>query len=121
MAKFYGYSSVGKRSGSTSLFDKELARRDLLNHFYTKRGERVMLPEFGSIIWELLFEPLDDYTKTLAREDVERIINNDPRWSIQNIFLLTDNEHSIEVRANIIYNLDQTPEELYLTFEREAN
>jgi len=121
MAVYYGYSSIGKRSGSTILTDKDLARRDLLNHFYTRRGERVMQPEFGCIIWDLLFEPLDDYTKTLANEEVERIINSDPRWEIDNIFLLTDDQHSIEVRANIIYTPTNTAEELFLTFESEAD
>lgn len=118
MTVYYGYSSIGKRSGSTVLFDKELAKRDLLNHFYTRKGERVMQPNFGSIVWDLLFEPLDDYSKTLVYEDVERIINSDPRWDLQDIFLLSDDEHSIEVRANVIYTPDDSAEELYLQFER---
>lgn len=120
MAIYNGYSSIGKRSGNTVLVDKDLALRDLLNHFYTRRGERVMQPEFGCIVWELLFEQLDEQTKSLIYQDVERIINSDPRWQFDNIFLLSDNEHSIEVRANIFYTPDATAEELFLTFDREA-
>ena len=40
---FKGYSSVDKKIGSTQLFDLNLAKQDLKNHFYTRQGERVMI------------------------------------------------------------------------------
>lgn len=120
MAKYYGFSSVNKRSGSTVLVDSELAKRDLLNHFYTRKGERVMNPAFGSIIWDLLFDPVDDYIRSLAKDDVERIIGLDPRWSINEVFIISEREHSIEVRANIVYVSSGSVEQLYLNFESET-
>lgn len=44
-----------------------------------------MLPEFGSIVWDLLFDPLDERTKYLIDQDVRSIIKNDPRWQLENI------------------------------------
>ena len=81
-SKFRGYSSVGTSFLSPTRYDMDLAKQDLMNHFNTRKGERVMMPEFGSIIWDLLFEPLDDQTKKLIDEDVRQVIKNDPRWQL---------------------------------------
>lgn len=60
----------------------------------TRIGERVMLPEFGSRIWELLFEPIDAVTVSLARVyTIEAIKKWEPR------VLLND----IDVRINPDY------------------
>ena len=61
---FRGYSSVGTSFLSPVRYDLDLARQDLLNHFNTRKGERIMLPEFGSIVWDMLFEPLDEKNKS---------------------------------------------------------
>jgi phage baseplate assembly protein W len=84
-SKFRGYSSVETSFLSPTRYDLDLARQDLLNHFHTRKGERVMLPEFGSIVWDLLFDPLDERTKYLIDQDVRSIIKNDPRWQLENI------------------------------------
>ena len=39
MATYIGYSTVENQNSSKILVDKELAIRDLMNHFYTKKGE----------------------------------------------------------------------------------
>ena len=61
MAKtlFKGFSTV-QGPKTRKLHDIELAKQDLKNHFHTKRGERVMKPSFGSMIWQLMFEPWND-------------------------------------------------------------
>jgi len=75
MVTYIGYSTIDKNTINTVLTDKDLALRDLMNHFYTRRGERVMNPEFGSILHELVFDPLDARTEMLVGNDVEKIIN----------------------------------------------
>ena len=59
---FKGFSTVDKIRAPYSLFDQELIKRDLLNEFQTRRGERLMKPNFGSIIHDLLMEPEDTIT-----------------------------------------------------------
>ena len=51
---FKGFSTIDKIRAPYSLFDQELIKRDLLNEFQTRRGERLMKPNFGSIIHDLL-------------------------------------------------------------------
>lgn len=38
-----------------------------------------MNPTFGSVIWDLIMEPLTEETKTLLQEDITNICTSDPR------------------------------------------
>jgi len=102
-SKFKGYSSIGTTFLSPSLYDLELAKQDLMNHFNTRKGERVMMPEFGSIVWDLLFDPLDNSTINLIDADVRKIIANDPRWALQSVSISEQpNALNIEVVATYV-------------------
>lgn len=77
---FYkGFSTVNTGASSSQLFDYDLIKQDVINHFRTKKGERVMNPNFGSIIWDLLMEPLTDASRELLKEDIKNICTSDPR------------------------------------------
>lgn len=76
---YKGFSSVNPKNFNTRLYDFELIKQDIVNHFRTKKGERLMNPEFGSIIWDLLMEPLTDQVREALSEDITRICNFDPR------------------------------------------
>ncbi len=81
-ATYKGFSTVAGVK-SNQLYDLDIIKQDLLNHFYTRKGERVMNPEFGSIIWDMLYEPMDEATQDEIREDTKRIINSDPRVQLE--------------------------------------
>lgn len=78
---FYkGFSTVTlSKNGTTELYDLELIKQDILNVFNTKQGERIMQPNFGTIIWSLIFEPFTDSIKQAIADDITRICNSDPR------------------------------------------
>jgi hypothetical protein len=77
---FYkGFSTVDITNEGNNLYDIELIKQDIINHFNTKRGERVMNPEFGSVIWDLIMEPLTDETTDLLKNDIKTICTADPR------------------------------------------
>jgi phage baseplate assembly protein W len=115
--EFKGYSSIGTNFTKPVLTNFDLAKRDLLNQFGTRLGERVMLPAHGSIIWELLFDPIDDNTRELIKQDVIRIISEDPRWEFVEVKTI-DGEHSITVDVTLIYKPEEERIELPLVFER---
>lgn len=80
ISHFYkGFNTIGASNSGTKLYDFDLIKQDILNHFNTRKGERVMNPRFGSIIWDLLMEPLTDDTKDALTQDISEICNSDPR------------------------------------------
>jgi phage baseplate assembly protein W len=65
---------INKSSDSNGIFSVNFttlnqAKDNLKNLILTRKGERLMQPEFGCDIWKVLFEPLDG-------EAVERVIEN---------------------------------------------
>lgn len=84
--------------------DLELVKMDLLNHIFTKKGERVMMPTFGTMIPEMAFEPLDGETISIVREEVTRVVNYDPRVELLDIQVSPDyDRNSLYVSASLFY------------------
>lgn len=86
---FIGIDST-KPSGKE--FDEDLVVVDLLNHLKTRKGERVMDPQYGTIVWDLIFEHQSDFVRNEIERDIVRIIEGDPRIRLQQIEII-DIEH----------------------------
>jgi phage baseplate assembly protein W len=85
-------------------------RQDLLNHFHIRQGERLMNPSFGTIIWDLLFEPLTEDVKSAIIENVNTIINYDPRIKADRV-TVTAYESGIQIECFLTfmpYNISQS-------------
>jgi len=76
--RYKGFSTVGQTK-KFHLTDLELVKRDLMNHFSIRKGEKLMNPNFGTIIWNVLFDPLTKDLRSLIVDDVTKIVNYDPR------------------------------------------
>lgn len=102
---YKGYSSYEfQRKKTFKIRDIELVKLDLLNHVFTKKGERVMMPNFGTAIPEMAFEPLDTETVSQVQEEVARVINYDPRVELINIETKPDyDRNSLYVGAQVFY------------------
>lgn len=108
MALYKGYNTIDNKSTKTRLEDFELIKRDLANHFNIRRGEKLMNPDFGTIIWEILFEPLTEEIKDAIIEDVTRVVTYEPRIIVDNI-LVDEYQSGIIIEIRIRYkNTDQT-------------
>ena len=117
-ASFIGFSTAGRIKPPYTLIDFDLVKVDLLNHFNTRKGERVMLPEFGTVIYDLLMDPLDDMTKDLLREDVIRIIKSDPRVEMVDL-IMTELEHVILLEVELLYLPNGVTETIAIQFDIE--
>jgi len=118
MALFTGFSTKNKKAINHELADKDLVVEDLMNHIMTRRGERVMLPNYGSIIHDMLFEPLTSETTELIEEDLTDIINDDPRCNFVSIEV-TDSNHTINAIVRLQILPTNEPVELKIDLERE--
>ena len=113
-----GFSTVGRVEPPFRLVDLELAKADLMNAFMTHRGERVMRPDFGSIIHDLLFEPFDADTKQAVTEDAIAIIRQDPRFQTVSIDV-KELEHTLRLDITLNYVPLDTISSMVVEFDRQ--
>ena len=117
-SKMYkGFSSISTSTENYNLFDFELIKQDILNHFNTRQGDRLMNPTFGCVIWDLLFEPLTEDIKGLILDNVNTIINYDPRVKAETV-IVTSYGQGIQIQCTlkfVPYNIQQS---LQLNFDQ---
>lgn len=101
MALYNGFSTVN-RNKHFRITDFELVKQDLNNNFNIRKGEKLMNPEYGTVIWDMIFEPLDDTTRNTIMQDVKRIISLDPRVGAQNV-VITQYDRGIQIEIDLIY------------------
>lgn len=114
---YKGFSTVSEISENFALYDFELIQQDLLNHFHVRQGERLMNPEFGTIIWDLLFEPLTEQLKDLITQNVNTIINYDPRISASQV-IVTQYESGIQIECVLNYLPYNISQSMQLRFDQ---
>jgi phage baseplate assembly protein W len=120
MMMYRGFSTVSSNTQNYSLYDLELIKQDLLNHFYVRKGERLMNPRFGTIIWDLLFEPLTEQIKNLIIQNVNEILNFDPRISAGNI-IVTQYDTGLQIECSLKYLSYNLTENLKIQFDQNNN
>jgi phage baseplate assembly protein W len=98
---YRGFSTVGKNK-KFRLTDFALIKQDIINHFYIRKGEKLMNPSFGTIIWNVLHEPFTEDLKTVITDDIKAIANYDPRVSFDNI-VVTEFEQGIQILLELRY------------------
>lgn len=118
MALYKGFSTYN-RTKKFRITDFELVKQDLINHFNIRKGEKVMNPDFGTVIWDTLFDPLDDDTKNTIMQDVKRIISYDPRVGAQNV-IVTQFDRGIQIEIDLVYISTNQRSMLAIKFDRES-
>lgn len=116
MAIIYkGFSTVNQ-STNFRLVDFELAKQDLLNHFNIRKGETLMNPNFGTIIWNVIHDPLTEELKGVIMDDVKTIINSDPRIAVDSV-VMTEFISGIRIDLDLRYVLTNQLDKMTLTFD----
>lgn len=116
---YIGFSTVSTIKPPYSLTDIDIVKQDLLNTFKTPKGERVMLPTFGSDIWRYVFEPFDEYTKQEIIEDATAVVNTDPRVSLESINV-TELDYGLRIEMVLYYAPTATAEPLAIDFLQDS-
>jgi phage baseplate assembly protein W len=120
ISQFYkGFSSTDISNVNNKLYDLDIIRQDLINQFRTRKGERLMNPTFGTIIWDILMEPMTDAIYDLLSQDISTICNSDPRISPTQINI---NEFEGGYLIDIVVQLVGTDQStsLKLNFNQES-
>ena len=115
---FKGFSSRADKK-NFKLYDFECAKQDLINRLSIRKGERVENPEFGTIIYDAIFEPFTDVLKDAIVEDITANLNADPRISTEEI-LVTEADKGIAIQATITYVPLNITEKLRFNFDENS-
>jgi phage baseplate assembly protein W len=119
MTTFYrGFSTVN-RAKKFRATDIDLVKQDLINHFNIRKGEKLMQPNFGSVIWSVLFEPLDSGLQDIITQDVETIVGYDPRISLTQI-TVTGQEYGLQLELELVYLPTNQATSLSLQFDANS-
>jgi phage baseplate assembly protein W len=114
---YRGFSTINSSTENFSLYDFHLIQQDILNHFNTRQGEKLMNPEFGCVIWDLLFEPLTAEVQSLITENVNTIINYDPRVNASQV-MVTSYQSGIQIECLLTYLPYNVSQAMQLRFDQ---
>jgi phage baseplate assembly protein W len=115
---FKGFSSRADQS-NYKMYDFALIKQDLINRLSVRKGERVENPEFGTIIYDVLFEPLTEAVKQAVADDITANLNADPRLQTEDI-VVSEFEHGIAVQATMRYVPYNVVEKLTFSFDENS-
>jgi hypothetical protein len=103
--------SIGLTSGPEDL------DRSIRVVLATAPGERVMRPQFGCRIWELLFEPINANTLGLMAQAVrEAVAQWEPRVELEEVHVNPDDREHALVRIGVTYRVRTTNDRRNLVF-----
>jgi len=116
---YKGTSTVNPDNKSPILYDISLIKQDLLNHFHIRQGEKLSDPTFGCILWDLLFEPLTERVRSLIIDNVNDIINSEPRVYANSI-TVEEYEHGIAIYCELTYLPYNISEKMRFNFDKNS-
>lgn len=88
MSTYKGFSFFQYQyNKSIILTDVKLVNRDLYNHIFTRLGDRVKMPLFGTRIPDMLFEQLDEELLFDIERELTNVFKYDPRVELVSLKL----------------------------------
>lgn len=114
---YKGFSTTNSNQ-NFRIYDNECIKQDLLNQFNTRKGERVMNPEFGTIIWDAIFEPMTIAIKEEIVEDVRTILRNEPRIITEDV-KIDEYETGLLIELTVRYRTNDLTSIIKLQFDKD--
>ena len=119
---FKSYSNVNQnRTDTGAIYGLDAIKQDIINLANTRKGAFPGDVQRGLLINDYIFQPeLNAYEENLILEDARTQFSNDPRFRIDDIYLIADAEtHTLIMAMNIyVYPFNQEVE-LSIPFRNE--
>lgn len=115
---FKGFSSRAENS-NYRLYDFNLIKQDLIHRLSVRKGERVENPEFGTIIYDILFEPFTEDLKQAILDDVTANFNADPRLRASDI-VVSQADQGLAIECSLTYVPYNITEKLRFSFDENS-
>jgi phage baseplate assembly protein W len=105
---FIGFNTINQYKKFT-LTDFELIKRDLANAFNIRQGELPGRPDYGTIMWNFLFENQIEELQNSIVAEVQRVAGGDPRVFISDIQVFPEeNGIMIQIEVTVTPSTDAT-------------
>jgi phage baseplate assembly protein W len=117
MTVFKGFSTYNRTKRYT-VTDFNLVKQDIYNHFNIRKGEKLMRPEFGTEIWDLLFEPAGNEIASAIEQEVKAVVAQDPRVRLEKVNISTY-DNGINIAISLVFVPLNLGDVLYLKFDLE--
>jgi len=102
------------------MLDQQLVIQDLINAFNIKKGTKVGQPEYGTTLWNFLFEPNTADIQFAIQNEVRRVCSLDPRI-ILNSVTSYPKENGILIEVQLAVNPFKQEELLSVFFDATSN
>lgn len=80
----------------------DLIRDSVITILMTKKGQRFFVPDFGSDLWRIIFEPNDVVTRSLAKQYITSALRIwEPRVIVRRLDVVSD-EHTITIYLDLL-------------------
>ena len=116
---YKGFSTTDPDQNGFNLYDFSLIKQDIINHFHIRQGELLSNPNFGTIIWDAIFEPMTPSMEEAIAENVKRIVNSDPRVTANSVIIDTY-ESGIIIDCDLTYLPYNISEKMRLKFDENS-
>lgn len=115
---YKGFSTYN-RTKRFAVGDYEIVKQDLFNHFNIRKGEKLMNPNFGTSIWDIIFEPFNSEIKEALTEEVRLICSYDPRLVLEQV-VVDEYEHGINLSIAVRFLATNEIDKMTLQFNRDS-
>ena len=103
---FIGFNTINQFKKFT-LTDFPLIKQDLLNAFNIRQGELPGRPDYGTTLWNFLFESQVEELQNNIVDEIQRVAGGDPRVFISDIQIFPqDNGILIQLELTITPSTD---------------
>ena len=103
---FIGFNTINQFKKFT-LTDFPLIKQDLLNAFNIRQGELPGRPDYGTLLWNFLFESQVEELQNNIVDEIQRVAGGDPRVFISDIQVFPqDNGILIQLELTITPSTD---------------
>jgi phage baseplate assembly protein W len=117
MPTFIGFNTQDQYKKFT-LLDEALVKRDLLNGLNIRQGQLPGRPQFGTTLWDNIFENQSPALVTAIENEIQRVAGYDPRIQITDTQVFPqENGMLIQVQLAIVPNT--TAQQLSIFFNQQ--
>jgi len=117
MPTFIGFNTQDQYKKFT-LLDADLVKRDLLNGLNIRQGQLPGRPQYGTTLWDNLFENQSQDLVVAIEREIQRVAGYDPRIQIMDTQVFPQ-ENGILIQVQLAIVPSTTAQQLSIFFDQQ--